>query len=178
MRHLKIVSVAITIIAAVIIVPAAIAGSSAPIADSARVPTSGPNAINPANCKFLHREIDVVTDLGTLEQKLAENGRYDIAEDARHDAKMNCLTNLVNTLKKRIVQPAAPVSLHYMRVLASGTGATVTAGCPSKFRVVGGGSQSEVEGSYPSTNQTWTVTRDHLSPRHVTVYAVCIRVGS
>jgi hypothetical protein len=176
-HHRKLITAAIAIGALAILVPVALATSSTTAfkAEAHVASNTGPNAINPATCKFLHRERDVVTNLGTLEQKLSENGRYDISEDARHDRKMNCLTNLVNTVKKTITQPA---HLHYIRVMAEGTGPNVVIGCPSGYHVVGGGSQSEVTGSYPSTDDTWTIVRDHLSPKVLVGYAVCIRLVS
>jgi hypothetical protein len=185
MNHRKaftIIGVALAAISiAAVTAAVAIAGSSAPVADSARVPTTGPNAINPANCHFLHREVDVVTDLGSLEQKLAENGKYDIAEDGRHDAKQNCNTNLINKVKKMVENLkqtiGQPSTLHYMRVLASGTGQTVMVSCPAGFLVMSGGSQHETTGSYAVSNDTWAVVRDHLSPKVLDVRAVCIRVG-
>jgi hypothetical protein len=118
---------------------------------------SGYLAINKTTCKFIHPEIDVHP---------TAHERYARAEDSRDDVKLNCLTN-----RK---QPRA--RLLYTRVLAVGTGHTVTVGCPPGYLVVSGGSQSETTGSYPATDDTWTVVRDHLSPRILDARAVCVEL--
>jgi hypothetical protein len=173
--HRKLIASVVAIGALVIPAIAAATSSQPAYRTEAHVSAnSGPNAFDPATCKFLHRERDVVTNIGSIQQKVAQNGRYDIAEDARHDAKMNCLTNLVNTLKKKIGSPA---TLLYKTAFATGTGERVTATCPAGYFVTGGGSHSETAGSYEEGSDAWTVVRDHLSPRVLDVTAICIQVS-
>lgn len=116
-------------------------------------------SINHQTCKFVHPEIDV---------KPTPMERYARAEDSRDDVKMSCLAN----------RKPPKATLQYKRVLAVGTGQSVTAGCPSGWLVFGGGSQSEVKGSYPATDDSWTVTRDAQSPTQLGAYAVCARLVS
>jgi hypothetical protein len=124
-------------------------------------------AVNPKTCRFLHREVDPKT--GPTWKNLRT---YVVYEDARHDAKMACLA-------RHMPKPVAPVKVKfgYTQVAASGLGKTVTATCPAGYKVTGGGSRSETTGSYPSSNSSWTVVRDHLSPKRLDVTAVCVRVS-
>jgi hypothetical protein len=79
-----------------------------------------------------------------------------------------------------MTKPVAPakVKFGYTQVTATGLGKTVSATCPTGYKVTGGGSRSETTGSYPSSNTSWTVVRDHLSPKRLDVTAVCVRVAS
>lgn len=86
---------------------------------------------------------------------------YVLQEDAIHDAVMGCLRRHMNA------------GGAYRRVSASGHGQKVVVTCPAKTRVMGGGATSEVEASYPSSDTTWTVTRDHLSDPNLVAWAVC-----
>lgn len=122
---------------------------------------SGYLAINPQTCKFIHPEIDV---------RPSATERYARAEDARDDAKLSCLTRKIDSAK--VVKPGA---LNYKSVTATGTGATVTAQCPAGYYVTGGGSHSEVTGSYPTGNDAWVVGRDARSPRVLDVTAICVQ---
>lgn len=117
--------------------------------------------INPVTCKFIHPEQDIST--GPSWHNLQT---YVLREDARHDVKEACLTN----------RKPPKAQLLYQRVVAVGTGHTVTVGCPPGYLVVSGGSQSETTGSYPATDDTWTVVRDHLSPRILDARAVCVEL--
>jgi hypothetical protein len=115
--------------------------------------------INPTTCKFLQKEIDQAT-LPTWKNLR----QFAIWEDARHDAKLTCLTNRsdhTSGLAK------------YIQVTATGPGHSVTATCPKGDVVLGGGSPSETAGSFPSSASSWTVARDHLSPKALTVIATC-----
>lgn len=108
--------------------------------------------INPRTCHFAVPEIDV---------RPTATERYARAEDSRDDVKFHCLAN----------QPTQG----YVRVLAQGTHHTVRAVCPKGTHVFGGGSPDEVTGSYPDTNFSWTVVRDHRSPRVLSTWAICAR---
>lgn len=121
---------------------------------------SGYAAINTQTCKFATTEVDV---------RPSTSEAYARAEDLRHDALDNCL-------RRRLNQPTTKPTFSYVPVLAVGTGASVTASCPAGYYVVGGGSQHEVQGSYPADDGQWTVTRDPKSPAQLDVRAVCIRV--
>jgi hypothetical protein len=141
-------------------------------------------AINPNTCRFLHHEIDVMP---------TATERYARAEDSRDDVKLGCLTNKLN--KARLggpgprgprgftgkTGPAGPAGNNaldgYVQVTATGTGSSVTAQCPAGDVVLGGGSPDEVTGSYPSSTSSWTINRDHLSPKTMTVIATCA-IGS
>jgi hypothetical protein len=119
--------------------------------------------INPTTCKFLHTEIDQAT-LPTWKNLR----QFAIWEDARHDAKLTCLTN----------RPDHTSGITgYIQVRATGTGHTVTATCPTGDVVLGGGSPEETTGSSPSSDSAWTVKRDHLSPPLVTVIATCAKAA-
>ena len=123
-------------------------------------------AINPKTCKFLHREID--QQLGPTWKNLRTGF---IWEDARHDAKMSCLTNRVNGAFGGVAGAVAG----YAQVKATGPGHTVTATCPNGDIVLGGGNiGGEVAGSYPSSNSSWTIVRAHDNKRAtITVIATC-----
>ena len=108
-------------------------------------------AINPVTCRFAMHEVDA---------KPSAQEAYAIAEDARDDVLQRCLRD-----RKPI------------RVTASGTGQSITATCPTSYRVTGGGAESEVQASYPADRFSWTVTRDKRSPQTVTVDAVCTPVS-
>jgi hypothetical protein len=129
--------------------------------------TSPASAVNPKTCRFLQREKDPKT--GPTWKNLRT---YVIYEDARHDAKMACLA-------RHMPKPANPVNVKfgYTQVTATGLGKTVTATCPAGYKVTGGGSRSETTGSYPSSNSSWSVVRDHLSPKRLDVTAVCVQVS-
>ena len=124
-------------------------------------------AVNPNTCKFVKPEVDPPT--GPTWKNLRA---YVIYEDARHDAKLSCLTRKVGGFKT-----PPPVQLQTKIVTATGTGQTVTATCPAGFSVTGGGSKSETTGSYPSSSSAWTVVRDHLSPRVLDATAICVRLS-
>lgn len=126
--------------------------------------------INPHTCRFATAEVDprVPAAGSTLRSVIAAetaNRRYDVYEDARHDAKLSCVAKMA----------AHRGRLDYQTAFASGTGQTVTATCPAGYYVTGGGSHSETTGSYEQGNDAWTVVRDHLSPRVLDVTAICIR---
>jgi hypothetical protein len=117
--------------------------------------------INPTTCKFLHKEIDQPT--GPTWKNLRQ---FAIWEDARHDAKLNCLTN----------RPDHTAGLAgYVQVKATGTGHSVTATCPKGDVVLGGGIMAgEAAGSYPSTTSAWTIIRAHDNHQaSITVIATC-----
>ena len=125
-------------------------------------------AVNPKTCKFLTPEKDPAT--GPTWKNLRT---YVIYEDARHDAKVACLQNHMGG-KRGPAGPAGPAGVSgYVQVKATGTTHTVTATCPQGDVVLGGGSPSETTGSYPSSTSAWTVVRDHLSPKRLTVIATC-----
>ena len=123
-------------------------------------------AMNPKTCKFLHREID--QPLGPTWKNLRTGF---IWEDARHDAKISCLTNRVNGAFGGVAGAVAG----YAQVKATGPGHTVTATCPSGDIVLGGGNiGGELAGSYPSSNSSWTIVRAHDNHRATnTVIATC-----
>ena len=89
-----------------------------------------------------------------------------IWEDARHDAKLSCLTKRVMGVRRRRRRVAG-----YAQVKATGAGHTVTATCPNGDIVLGGGNLGgEVAGSYPSSTTSWTIvvpttTTSRRSPR-------------
>jgi hypothetical protein len=122
--------------------------------------------INPKTCKFLHREID--QPLGPTWKNLR---KAFIWEDARHDAKLSCLTRRVNGAAGGVAGAVAG----YARVSKTGTGHTVTVTCPDGDIVLGGGIQSgEAAGSYPSSDTTWTIVRAHDNHRaSITAWATC-----
>jgi hypothetical protein len=153
--------------------------------------------INPKTCRFVHREIDPLTpkaqaSLSSAVVAVNMLRVYALYEDARHDVKMACLAHHMGGSGKRgprgprgVRGPAGPAGpagsgalAGYTQVRASGTGATVTATCPTGDVVLGGGSPDETTGSYPSSNTAWSVRRDHLSPRVLSVVAVCAKAAS
>jgi hypothetical protein len=117
--------------------------------------------INPTTCKFLHKEIDQPTGPTLKDLRL-----FSIWEDARHDAKLSCLTN-------RPDHTAGVAG--YIQVKATGPGHSVTATCPEGDVVLGGGIVAgEAAGSYPSTTSAWTVIRAHDNRQAtLTVIATC-----
>jgi hypothetical protein len=117
--------------------------------------------INPTTCKFLHKEIDQAT-LPTWKNLRV----FAIWEDARDDAKLNCLTNRSDHTSG---------ITGYIQVRATGPGHSVTATCPAGDVVLGGGIVAgESAGSYPSTNSAWTVIRAHDNHQAtLTVIATC-----
>jgi hypothetical protein len=155
--HKKLIAAAV---AAVALAVPAIANATGEHASAAGFPP-GYLQINPVTCKFLHPEIDQPT-LPTWRNLR----KFAIWEDARHDAKLNCLTN----------RPDHTAGLAgYVQVKATSAGANVTATCPTGDVVLGGGITSgEAAGSYPSSASTWTVNRahdNHLAT--ITVIATC-----
>lgn len=124
--------------------------------------------INMATCKFAVKEVDV---------RPSPSEAYARAEDIRHDALDNCLRHRVNSFKVKAPAPDADGVTGYVRVTATINfkQTSATASCPSGDVVLGGGASVEVEGSYPSSDAAWTVTRDntwgHLKTG--TVYATC-----
>jgi hypothetical protein len=149
--------------------------------------------INPKTCRFLHREIDPLTpkaqaSLSSVVGAVNALRVYSLYEDARHDAKMSCLARHMGqrgprgaTGSRGPAGPAGPAGsglAGYVQVKATGTGATVTATCPTGDVVLGGGSPDETTGSYPSSTRAWTIARDHLSPRVLTVIATCAKEAS
>jgi hypothetical protein len=123
-------------------------------------------AIHPKTCKFVHHEID---------QPLAPSWKNlrtaFVWEDARHDAKLSCLTRRVNGAAGGVAGAVAG----YAQVRKTGTGQTVTATCPDGDIVLGGGNVGgEVAGSYPSSNSSWTIVRAHDNHRaSITAVATC-----
>jgi hypothetical protein len=115
--------------------------------------------LNPTTCRFAIPERDRAEGPTWRQLRTAFDW-----EDARHDAKTACLAHRKPRLSTVIVT-------------SSGTGAAVTAVCPAGYRVSGGGSPDEVTGSSASSTTSWTVSRDHLSPKTLTAQAVCIRVS-
>jgi len=117
--------------------------------------------INPTTCRFLHKEIDQAT-LPTWKNLR----QFTIWEDARHDAKLSCLTD----------RPDHTGGLAgYVQVKATGPGPDVTATCPEGDVVLGGGIVAgESAGSYPSTSSAWTIVRAHDNHQAtLTVIATC-----
>ena len=117
--------------------------------------------INPQTCKFVHPEIDQATSPTWKNLR-----RFTIWEDARHDAKLSCLTN----------RPDHTGGVTgYVQVKATGAGQSVTATCPEGDVVLGGGNLSgEAAGSYASSSSTWTVNRAHDNNQPtLTVIATC-----
>ena len=123
-------------------------------------------AINPKTCKFLVREID--QPLGPAWTNLRTAF---IWEDARHDAKLSCLTKKVDGAAGGVAGAVAG----YAQVKATGPGQTVTATCPTGDIVLGGGNiGGEVAGSYPSSTTSWTIVRAHDNHRAtITAVATC-----
>lgn len=191
MSHRKFL--AIGVIAAAI---AAATGVAHGATEASRVAGIAPSQfqINPKTCRFLHREIDPVTPkaslFGRVNVVIAINDlrTYSLYEDMRHDVKMSCLSNHMGQRgpagpagARGPAGPAGPAGsggvAGYVQVKATGTGASVTATCPTGDVVLGGGSPDETTGSYPSSQSSWTVNRDHLSPRVLTVIATCARAA-
>jgi hypothetical protein len=153
--------------AALIAAAAATLATGTAFAAGEHANTSPATAVNPKTCRFLHREVDPKT--GPTWKNLRT---YVVYEDARHDAKMACLA-------RHMTKPAAPVEGevrlhpgHRHRAGQDGDGDV-----PAGYKVTGGGSRSETTGSYPSSNSSWSVVRDHLSPKRLDVTAVCVRVS-
>ena len=123
-------------------------------------------AINPKTCKFLVREID--QPLGPAWTNLRTAF---IWEDARHDAKLSCLTKKADGAAGGVTGAVAG----YAQVKATGPGQTVTATCPTGDIVLGGGNiGGEVAGSYPSSTTSWTIVRAHDNHRAtITAVATC-----
>jgi hypothetical protein len=123
-------------------------------------------SINPKTCKFFHREID--QPLGPTWKNLRKGF---IWEDARHDAKLSCLTRRVNGAAGGVAGAVAG----YAQVKKTGTGHTVTVTCPKGDIVLGGGNiGGEVAGSYPSSDTSWTIVRAHDNHRaSITAVATC-----
>lgn len=167
-------------------IPAAAQASGGETAN-ALIPASA-TTINPRTCRFVHKEVDPAT--GPTWQNLRI---YTLYEDARHDAKDACLAKHIGKVGVGKPGPQGPAGprgkqgangapgapgapgglAHYTQVRASGTGATVTVTCPAGDVVLGGGSPAEFTGSYPSSATSWTIGRDHLSPKTMTVIATC-----
>jgi hypothetical protein len=123
-------------------------------------------SINPKTCKFIHREID--QPLGPTWKNLRKGFVW---EDARHDAKLTCLTRRVNGEAGGVAGAVAG----YAQVKKTGTGQTVTVTCPKGDIVLGGGNiAGEVAGSYPSSDTSWTIVRAHDNHRaSITAVATC-----
>jgi len=123
-------------------------------------------AINPKTCKFFHREIDQPLGPTWKNLKVAF-----VWEDARHDAKLSCLTNRVNGAAGGVAGAVAG----YAQVKKTGTGHTVTVTCPKGDLVLGGGNiGGEVAGSYPASDSSWTIVRAHDNHRaSITAVATC-----
>ena len=151
------------LLAAVAVVALAVPAVASAVSEHANTEQFPPGylQINPVTCKFLHKEIDQPT--GPTWKNLRQ---FAIWEDARHDAKLNCLTN----------RPDHTAGLAgYVQVKATGPGHSVTATCPEGDVVLGGGIMAgESAGSYPSTNSTWTIIRAHDNHQaSITVIATC-----
>jgi hypothetical protein len=162
----------------------------------------GTTAINPKTCKFLHKEVDPPTPgpgttLAGAELAIRTLRVYTLYEDARHDAKMACLTHHMGTNGKRgPAGPAGPAGPRGARGPAGPTGsglagyvrvsapinfkqASAAVSCPTGDVVLGGGATVEVEGSYPSSDSTWIVLRDHRwgNLKVGSVWATCAAVA-
>jgi hypothetical protein len=170
-------SIIIGVIAGVLAVSggAAFAASHGEVANL--IPPGAPSGyltINKGTCRFVHREIDVMP---------TATERYARAEDSRDDILFNCLRNKSNRAKVGAPGPRGPrgpagpagsgALAGYVQVTASGTGASVTVTCPEGDVVLGGGSPAEFTASYPSSASSWTIGRDHLSPKTLVVIATC-----
>ncbi len=123
-------------------------------------------SINPRTCKFVHREID--QPLGPTWKNLR---KAFVWEDARHDAKLSCLTRRVNGEAGGVAGAVAG----YAQVKKTGTGHTVTVTCPKGDIVLGGGNLAgEIAGSYPSSDTSWTIVRAHDNHlASITAVATC-----
>ena len=123
-------------------------------------------SINPRTCKFVHREID--QPLGPTWKNLRTAFVW---EDARHDAKLSCLTRRVNGEAGGVAGAVAG----YAQVKQTGTGHTVTVTCPKGDIVLGGGNLAgEIAGSYPSSDTSWTIVRAHDNHlASITAVATC-----
>jgi hypothetical protein len=142
--------------------------------------------INPATCKFVHPEIDV---------RPSPTERYARAEDSRDDVKLSCLTNKIDKARLGAPGPRGPRGLTGATGPAGPAGApgglsgyvivsaainfkqaSATVSCPSGDKVLGGGANVEVEGSYPvASGSGWVVTRDHTwgTLKSGSVFATC-----
>ena len=158
----KLAAVAVAFLA--LLVPA-VALATSEHASTKRFP-EGYLAINPKTCKFLVREID--QPLGPAWTNLRTAFVW---EDARHDAKLSCLTKKVDGAAGGVAGAVAG----YAQVKATGAGHTVTATCPDGDIVLGGGNiGGEVAGSYPSSTTSWTIVRSHDNHRATnTAVATC-----
>ena len=191
-----------TAVIAALVIILATAGTALASGESAQITLPpGTTAINPHTCKFLHKERDPATpgvggSLGTALIALRDLRVYTLYEDARHDAKMACLTHKIGKPglggpgprgPRGFPGPAGPAGpagglAGYVQVTApinfKQASATVT--CPNGDVVLGGGANVEVEGSYPSSDSSWTVTRDHTwgNLKTGTVYATCAIGGT
>lgn len=135
-------------------------GSDSHFAVSARF------TVDPVTCKLSPPESGdgAGTTLATLK-------RFVLREDEIHDRIMRCL-RLRHTVYKRVSVTARTTD--------------VVATCPQVHNrlvqnrpshVVGGGySGGEAAASYPSSSQSWTVTRAHDNHGALTAYAVCASV--
>lgn len=123
-------------------------------------------ALNPKTCKFFQREIDQPRGPSWKDLRTAV-----IWEDARHDAKLSCLTRRINGGAGGVAGAVAG----YAQVKKTGTGHTVTVTCPKGDIVLGGGNiGGEVAGSYPSSDTSWTIVRAHDNHHgSVTAVATC-----
>lgn len=196
MKHRSniVVGVLVAVIAALCLAAAAKASSGELTMNVAGISKSQLK-INPRTCRFVHAEIDPLTPKATASLSSvvgAVNALrvYSLYEDARHDAKMACLSHHMGGKRgprgfagaRGPAGPAGPAGsgalAGYVQVRASGTGQTVTATCPEGDVVLGGGSPDETTGSYPSSQSAWTIARDHLSPHVMTVIATCAEATS
>ena len=140
---------------------------------------SGPTAVNAATCKLVHAEVDLST--GTFPHLRA----YTLREDGIHDNVMSCLRRRVFSLKAGAPGPQGPAGKNgvsgYVRVSApiDFKQASASVSCPAGDKVLGGGADVEVAGSYPSSDTTWTVGRDAVWGRQKvgSVFAICGRAS-
>lgn len=174
---------------------AAVLASSANASEVSSIKFPGGNfAINPATCKFVHPETDYPLGMTWSVGKIAF-----AYEDRRHDVKLSCLTNKLNSRSVGAPGPRGPQGpagpagptgpagpagglAGYVRVSAAINfkQASASVSCPTGKVVLGGGATVEAEGSYPSSDTTWTVTRDNMWGHFKTgtVYATCADVVS
>ncbi len=136
--HKKLIAAAVAVVA--LAVPA-IASATGEHASTAGFPP-GYLQINPVTCRFLHPEIDQPT--GPTWKNLR---KFAIWEDARHDAKLNCLTN----------RPDHTGGLAgYVQVKATSTGSERDGDLPDGRRRAGRGHQKRRSPPAPT----------HPAPRH------------
>lgn len=173
--HRKLASVAA--IAATLLIPAAAHASGGETPHHVMLSQF---AINNQTCRFAFPEVDPMTGPTWLDLRA-----YVLYEDARHDAKLRCLTSHLGTVKAGPRGPQGPTGpagvSGYTRVAAPIDTAKLAASatCPTGDVVIGGGATIEVAGSYPSTDSTWTVTRDAAWAHTTsgTVYAICAKAA-